>query len=150
MAGRLGVVLSDIYRMEIAEARGAIELNTLRRAAEALGCELVYGLTPKEGMLAQMAATLEAGRAQKRAEGYERKLEKGRAQRRAAAEKRWHQQQRDAHAEEWRRYREAWNVEVPCTQRRRPPKILRESPWWKEAMRKEFKKSLRKAGIRLR
>jgi hypothetical protein len=35
-------VESGVYRMEYAEGRGVISLETLRRAAEALGCELVY------------------------------------------------------------------------------------------------------------
>src|SRR5208337_4955971 len=36
LAGRLGVMGSEVYRMEYAEGRGVIELQTLRRAAEAL------------------------------------------------------------------------------------------------------------------
>lgn len=47
VAGRIGVAESGIYRWEQQERRGAIELKTLRRAAEALGCELVYGLAPR-------------------------------------------------------------------------------------------------------
>jgi len=47
LAGRLGVREGEVYRMEYAEGRGVIEIQTLRRAAEALGCDLVYGLAPK-------------------------------------------------------------------------------------------------------
>jgi len=48
--------------MEYAEGRGVIELQTLRRAAEALGCDLVYGLSPREETLAAIAADTEAAR----------------------------------------------------------------------------------------
>ena len=74
-AGRMGMVESALFRMEYAEGRGVIELKTLRRAAEALGCELVYGLAPKAGTLAGMAAVIEAGRAQARVDAWARKLQ---------------------------------------------------------------------------
>src|SRR5271157_262035 len=51
VARRMGVGGSEVYRMEYAEGRGVIELQTLRRAAEALGCDLVYGLSPRGGRL---------------------------------------------------------------------------------------------------
>jgi hypothetical protein len=56
--------------MDYAETEGRIELNTLRRGAEALGCELVYGLVPKEGSLRERAAAIEAGKEQRRREAY--------------------------------------------------------------------------------
>ncbi len=149
-AGRMGVVLSDVYRMEYAEGRGVIELQTLRRAAEALGCELVYGLTPKEGTLAAMAAAIEAGRAQRRVEARARKLEKAKDQRREAAQKSWRTKERNRQAAEWREYWRLWGTEMPASMRRRIPKVVKETPWWREQMRKEIKKALRKEGIRLR
>ena len=89
MARRMGVGGSEVYRMEYAEGRGVIELQTLRRAAEALGCDLVYGLSPREETLAAIAADTEVAREQKRAEARERRLEKARERRREAARKRW-------------------------------------------------------------
>jgi predicted DNA-binding mobile mystery protein A len=149
-AGRMGVVVSDLYRIENAEARGAVELQTLRRAAEALGCDLVYGLAPKTGTVAAMAAEIEGGRAERRRAAYVRSLEKAKEKRMDAAEQKWFQQQRNEHAEEWRRFQEAWNIEMPSINRPLPPKILRLKPWGREALRKALKARLRKEGIRLR
>ena len=47
-AKRLGVVASTVARLETSEANDTISLATLRRAAEALGCELHYTLVPKQ------------------------------------------------------------------------------------------------------
>ncbi len=56
MARRMGVQRWAVHRMERAELSEGIQLATLRRAAEGLGCELVYGLVPKEGTLEDLAA----------------------------------------------------------------------------------------------
>lgn len=45
-ARRLGVRPQSAEALEKSEAGGAIELKTLRRAAEALDCTLVYALVP--------------------------------------------------------------------------------------------------------
>jgi predicted DNA-binding mobile mystery protein A len=42
MAQRLGVSQSNIVQMEMAESEGRIKLETLKRAAEALNCTLLY------------------------------------------------------------------------------------------------------------
>ena len=55
MAARLGVTTSTVIRLENSEADDTISLATLRRAAEALGCELQYALVPKQSL----AETLE-------------------------------------------------------------------------------------------
>jgi predicted DNA-binding mobile mystery protein A len=55
-ARRMGVQEREVYRMERAEAKSRIELGSLRRAAEALDCELIYALTPRKGTLGEMAA----------------------------------------------------------------------------------------------
>lgn len=47
LAARMGVVQSRVSAIERAEASGSIKLDTLRRAAEALGCDLVYVLVPR-------------------------------------------------------------------------------------------------------
>lgn len=50
LAARLGVATSTITRLETSEADDTISLATLRRAAEALGCELHYALVPKQSL----------------------------------------------------------------------------------------------------
>lgn len=46
-ARRLGVSQPRIVELEQSEASGSVTLNTLQRAAEALGCHLVYVLVPE-------------------------------------------------------------------------------------------------------
>lgn len=50
LAARLGVATSTVTRLETSEADDTISLGTLRRAAEALGCELHYALVPKQSL----------------------------------------------------------------------------------------------------
>jgi len=47
-ARRLGVSQPRIVELEQSEASGTVTLNTLQRAAEALGCRLVYALVPEK------------------------------------------------------------------------------------------------------
>jgi predicted DNA-binding mobile mystery protein A len=47
LAVRLKITGSGVRKLEQAEAADAITLGTLRRAAEALDCELQYTLVPK-------------------------------------------------------------------------------------------------------
>jgi transcriptional regulator with XRE-family HTH domain len=56
MADRLGVTKHEIFRLEKSEWESRIVLANLRRAALALGCELVYALVPQKGTLAELAA----------------------------------------------------------------------------------------------
>jgi predicted DNA-binding mobile mystery protein A len=44
---RLGVSQPRIVELEHSEVSGAVTLHTLQRAAEALGCRLVYALVPE-------------------------------------------------------------------------------------------------------
>jgi len=48
LAQRLGVSQPRIIELEKSEASGSVTLNTLERAAEALGCRLVYALIPEK------------------------------------------------------------------------------------------------------
>lgn len=48
LAKRLGVRQPSVVDMEQSEAKGTITLATLRRAAEALDCTLVYALVPNQ------------------------------------------------------------------------------------------------------
>jgi predicted DNA-binding mobile mystery protein A len=47
LASRLSVAPSTVIRLESSEADETISLATLRRAADALGCELRYALVPR-------------------------------------------------------------------------------------------------------
>ena len=46
LAKRLGIAQSSVVNMERAEQRGAITLETLEHAAQAMNCKLVYALVP--------------------------------------------------------------------------------------------------------
>ena len=48
LAKRLGVKQPSVVAMEQSEAKGTIELATLRRVADALDCTLVYALVPNQ------------------------------------------------------------------------------------------------------
>jgi predicted DNA-binding mobile mystery protein A len=148
-AGRMGVVGSDVYRMEYAEGRGVIGLQALRRAAESLGCELVYGLVPKEGTLKAMAEAIEAGRAQKRTEAWARKLQKAKDQRREAAKLRWRAHEKERLARQWREYWKQRELSTPMA-RRRMKEPVPEIKFWKVQMRKALKTVMRKEGVRVR
>jgi predicted DNA-binding mobile mystery protein A len=47
---RVGVSAQTVERIEKSEAAGTIQLSTLRRAAEALDCTLVYALVPNTSL----------------------------------------------------------------------------------------------------
>lgn len=47
VAGRLSLTQQAYADFEAAEERGAISLNSLQRAAEAMDCELVYFVVPR-------------------------------------------------------------------------------------------------------
>jgi predicted DNA-binding mobile mystery protein A len=55
-ARRLGIRPQSVEALEASEATGTIQLNTLRRAAEALGCSLVYAIVPNESLEAMVHA----------------------------------------------------------------------------------------------
>ena len=48
LAKRLGIKQPSLVELEQSEAKGSIELATLRRVAEALDCTLVYALVPNK------------------------------------------------------------------------------------------------------
>ena len=49
-ARRLGIRPQSVETLEKSEASGSIQLKTLRRAAEALDCTLVYALVPNKSL----------------------------------------------------------------------------------------------------
>jgi hypothetical protein len=63
LARRQGVQAWEVFRLERAERASRITLRALRRAAEAMDCELSYCLTPKRGTLTDMAAVQNAAKA---------------------------------------------------------------------------------------
>jgi predicted DNA-binding mobile mystery protein A len=73
VARRLGVCRWEVFRLEKSENESRIMLNTLRRAAAALDCELVYGLTPREGTLEELAAAQKAAHEKALEESHEKR-----------------------------------------------------------------------------
>lgn len=76
LAKRLGVTKYEVFRLEKTERESRIMLANLKRAAEALGCELVYALTPREGSLEDLAAAERTTRAAAQAMVLEKKQER--------------------------------------------------------------------------
>jgi hypothetical protein len=149
-ARQIGVVTREIFRRERAEARGVIELQTLRRAAESLGCELVYGLVPKEGTLSARAAGIEAGREQKHAETKARKRQRAKEKRIEAARVRWKAHEQERLAAQWEKYWKRMEQIRSPEARKKIPKPGQEVKFWKHALRKSLKKVMRKKGMRVR
>lgn len=50
-AARLGIAAATLHKSEQAEADGRISLAQLRKLAEGLDCELVYGLVPRKSLV---------------------------------------------------------------------------------------------------
>jgi predicted DNA-binding mobile mystery protein A len=59
VADELGVTTNAVFAMERSEQTGTIRLDTLRRAADALDCDVVYALVPRSSL----AGTVEAAAA---------------------------------------------------------------------------------------
>lgn len=59
LAERVGVNVARIAEMEKAEAHGNITLRSIRRAAEAMDCELVYALVPRTTLKAALRSQAE-------------------------------------------------------------------------------------------
>ena len=147
---RLGVSKTEVLRMECAEKRGGITLRTLRRAAEALGCDLVYGLAPKEGTLGARAAVAEAGRVKKLEDTRTRKHERRRERRQEAAQKRWAAQEQARLEEEWREYWRQCRMRRTEGARKLIPKPKPRIKFWKQQLRKALVRVMRKKGMRVR
>jgi len=47
---RMGVSETSVLSLERGEPEGRVRLDTLRRAADALGCDLVYALVPRQSL----------------------------------------------------------------------------------------------------
>jgi hypothetical protein len=77
LAKRLGVTKHEIFRLEISEQTSRIVMANLKRAAEALGCELVYALVPREGSMEDLAATERTARETARTAAKEQQKDRG-------------------------------------------------------------------------
>ncbi len=60
LGSRIGVSPQTVDGIEKSEAAGKIQLNTLRRAAEALDCTLVYALVPNTSLEGSVKARARA------------------------------------------------------------------------------------------
>jgi predicted DNA-binding mobile mystery protein A len=54
LAARMGVTRSVLSRLETSEQKQTIQLDSLRRLAEALDCDLVYALVPRQPLQAMV------------------------------------------------------------------------------------------------
>lgn len=50
LAARLGVEISTVTRLEQSEMAETAKLETMRRVAEELGCDFVYGFVPRQSL----------------------------------------------------------------------------------------------------
>lgn len=87
LGARLGTTAGAVLRLEQSEAADRIQLDTLRRAADALGCDLVYLLVPRRPLTtvvreraselahAQVAAVEQTMRLEDQATGAQKALE---------------------------------------------------------------------------
>ena len=73
LATRMGVAQSSLHALERSEAAGTIRIETLRRAAEALDCEVVYALVPRRPLAEAVAARAD-GRAREELERVRRTM----------------------------------------------------------------------------
>lgn len=76
LASRLGMTQPGVIQLEQSEANGSAAFKTLKRAAEALDCQLVYAMVPRgslEGMIE--ARALEIARARLAEVGHSMALE---------------------------------------------------------------------------
>lgn len=48
LAARLGADMAAVVRMETREAKGTVTLESLDRAAHAMGCRLIYAIVPEQ------------------------------------------------------------------------------------------------------
>jgi predicted DNA-binding mobile mystery protein A len=71
VAVALGVTPQAVQNLQKSEAGESISLKRLREAAEAMGCELVYALVPKNGSLTDAVAEGELMRAAERVQAAE-------------------------------------------------------------------------------
>ncbi len=62
LARVMGYVPRSIYRMEQSESKATLQMKYLQKAAQAMKCDLVYAIVPKEGTLEELAREVEESR----------------------------------------------------------------------------------------
>lgn len=62
VGSKLQLAKQTAQHFELAEAKGTITLQSLQRAAAALGCELLYAIVPKSGSLSDLAERYNQGK----------------------------------------------------------------------------------------
>lgn len=75
LAARMGVAQATVVQLERSEANGTVQLATLRRAADALNCDLVYALVPRDGSLERTVRTQAHRRANALVDAVDRSME---------------------------------------------------------------------------
>lgn len=75
LAVRMGVSQTSVVKLEQSEVGETVQLATLRRAADALNCDLVYALVPREGSLEQTVLTQAQHRANSLVHAVDRSME---------------------------------------------------------------------------
>jgi len=75
LAARMKVAQPTVVQLEQSEERGTIQLATLRRAADAMNCDLVYALVPREGSLEATVLTQARRRASTVIDAVDRSME---------------------------------------------------------------------------
>jgi predicted DNA-binding mobile mystery protein A len=58
VARKINVTPGELHRIERAEKKGTITLNGLRKAAGAIGCDVVYAIVPRERTVYSKAADM--------------------------------------------------------------------------------------------
>ncbi|MGC5165482.1 mobile mystery protein A [Luteimicrobium sp. DT211] len=56
LARRLGITPAAVRKLEASERNGVVRLDTLTRAADAMGCDVVYALVPRTSLEEFVAA----------------------------------------------------------------------------------------------
>ena len=59
VAARLGVTQAAVQQLEVSEQDGTIRLSSLRRVADAMGCDVAYVLLPRTSLAATVRAQAE-------------------------------------------------------------------------------------------
>jgi predicted DNA-binding mobile mystery protein A len=54
LSARVGITPASLNELQHNEVKGTITLNSLRRVAEAMDCQLVYAIVPNESLVAQL------------------------------------------------------------------------------------------------
>lgn len=75
LARRMGVAQATVVQLERSESHDTIQLGTLRRAADALDCDLVYALVPRAGSLERAVAAQARRRAEVMVRSVDRSME---------------------------------------------------------------------------